>query len=65
MAILASQYENSFFLVYWDTRNSLLYNLIISFIDGVTLKLAQPHHNIDRTPRKSKKKTPGRVAQTN
>ena len=24
------------FLVYWDTRNSLLYNLIISFIDGVT-----------------------------
>ena len=43
-------------LDYWDARNSLLYNLITSFIDGVTLKLAQPHHNIDRMPRKSKKK---------
>ena len=42
-------------LDYWDARNSLLYNLITSFIDGVTLKLAQPHHNIDRVPRKSKK----------
>ena len=49
-----------FFLVYWDTRNSLLYNLITSFIDGVTLKPAQYRQGA----KKVKKKHPGRVAQT-
>ena len=37
-----------FILVYWDARNSLFYNLVIPFKDGVTFVVTTATQNLQR-----------------